>query len=170
MCLRDWLGTFFGKVKARVRARLSKNIVLKSKFKGGLGIGNLLRKNEALLGKWLWRFPLEQNSFWCLIIKSKYGIHNNGWDSNMVVKGSHRSPCKAISNGLDTFISFTRPRVAVGMGNNTWFWEERWIGSTPLASLFPRLYRVSLNTNSLIALLVCWNSSNSYSFYLSVEI
>ena len=144
---------------------MSKNIVLKSKFKGGLGIENLLRKNEALLRKWLWRFPLEQDSFWCLIMKSKYGIHNNRWDSNMVVRGSHCNPWKAISNGLDTFISFTRPRV--GMGNNTRFWEESWIGSTLFASLFPRLYKVSLNTNSLIAPLVSWNSSNSYSWDLS---
>ena len=53
------------------------------------------------------------------------------------------------------------------MGNTTRFWVESWIGSTPLASLFPRLYKVSLYTNSLIAPLVCWNSSNSYSWVLS---
>ena len=37
-------------------------IVSKSKKQGGLGVGNLLNKNIALLGKWLWRFPLEKNS------------------------------------------------------------------------------------------------------------
>ena len=51
------------------------DIVSKSKEKGGLGIGNIAKKNKALLGKWLWRFPLEQNSFWCSMIKSKYGVH-----------------------------------------------------------------------------------------------
>ena len=34
----------------------------RSKKKGGLGIGNLRSKNKALLFKWLWRFPNEQNT------------------------------------------------------------------------------------------------------------
>ena len=59
-------------------------LVSRSKDKGGLGIGNIAKKNEALLGKWLWRFPLEQNSLWCSIIKSKYGVHENGWDASTV--------------------------------------------------------------------------------------
>lgn len=54
------------------------NIVSKSKENRGLGIGNVDKRNEALLGKWLWRFPLEQESFWCSIIRSKYGKHENG--------------------------------------------------------------------------------------------
>ena len=36
-----------------------------------------------------------------------------------------------------------------------------------LASLFPRLYRVSVNSHSLIASLVCWDSENSYSWDLT---
>ena len=87
---------------------VSWDIVSKCKDKGGLGIGNLAKKNEALLGKWLWRFPLEQNSFWCSIIKSKYGVHENGWDTNMVTRGTHRNPWKAISSGIDKFKSFIR--------------------------------------------------------------
>ena len=31
------------------------DIVSISKFKGGLGIGNMVKKNRALLSKWLWR-------------------------------------------------------------------------------------------------------------------
>ena len=54
---------------------------------GGLGIGNLDRKNMALLVKWLWRFPNEPNSLWHKVIRSKYGIHSNGWDTNIVIRG-----------------------------------------------------------------------------------
>ncbi|KAI5330685.1 hypothetical protein L3X38_020811 [Prunus dulcis] len=53
--------------------------VTKSKEEGGLGIGSLRERNEALRAKWLWRFPLETNSLWHRIIKSKYGIDSNGW-------------------------------------------------------------------------------------------
>lgn len=31
--------------------------------KGGLTIGNLLKGNQALLGKWLWRFSLEKTLY-----------------------------------------------------------------------------------------------------------
>ena len=55
----------------------------------------------------------------------------------------------------------------MGIGDKTWFWEDTWVGSTQLAALFPRLYRVSTNSYSLIASLVCWNSENSYSWDLS---
>ena len=34
-------------------------VVCLAKDKGGLGIGNLEKKNKALLMKWLWRFPKE---------------------------------------------------------------------------------------------------------------
>ncbi|KAL5552484.1 hypothetical protein UlMin_039885 [Ulmus minor] len=45
---------------------------------GGLGIGNLLIRNKALLGKWLWRFPLEQHTLWAAVIRSKYGLNREG--------------------------------------------------------------------------------------------
>ena len=38
------------------------DIVCSSKVKGGLGIHSLLNFNEALLGKWNWRFAMEENS------------------------------------------------------------------------------------------------------------
>lgn len=39
-------------------------VVSRSKEKGGLGIGNLVKRNYALLGNWLWRVPLKRNSLW----------------------------------------------------------------------------------------------------------
>ncbi|CAL5398240.1 unnamed protein product [Camellia sinensis] len=52
--------------------------------KGGLAIGNVVARNIALLSKWLWRFPLESESLWHSIIKSKYGVQANGRDSVVV--------------------------------------------------------------------------------------
>jgi hypothetical protein len=50
----------------------------KPKAEGGLGLGNLVAKNLALVGKWLWRFPREPNSLWHRVVRSIHGIHSNG--------------------------------------------------------------------------------------------
>lgn len=42
--------------------------VCQSKRKGGLGIRNLSSLHRALLGKWIWRFVMENNSIWKTII------------------------------------------------------------------------------------------------------
>ena len=44
------------------------------KDKGGLGIRNLTLMNRALLGKWAWKFAIEDNSAWKRIISLKYVI------------------------------------------------------------------------------------------------
>ncbi|KAL5575095.1 hypothetical protein UlMin_016794 [Ulmus minor] len=82
--------------------------VCKPKELGGLGIGNLILRNKALLGKWLWRFPLEQHSLWAAVIRSKYGLDRNGWDTNRVTVGSFRNPWKFISQGISTLSSYTK--------------------------------------------------------------
>lgn len=45
---------------------------------GGLGIGRINEKNLALLGKWLWKFTVENDTLWQSIIIGYYGIHDNG--------------------------------------------------------------------------------------------
>ena len=49
-----------------------------SKGKGGLGIQSLFALNRALLGKWIWRFAVEENSPWKNVIRLKYDIEG-GW-------------------------------------------------------------------------------------------
>jgi hypothetical protein len=40
---------------------------------GGLGIRNMRRFNQALLGKWLWRFAHEEGAWWRSVLVAKYG-------------------------------------------------------------------------------------------------
>ncbi|XP_028112693.1 uncharacterized protein LOC114310799 [Camellia sinensis] len=58
------------------------------KEKGGLAISNIVARNTALLGKWLWRFLAECDSLWHAVIKSKYGIQVNFWEDVWVGSSS----------------------------------------------------------------------------------
>ena len=40
---------------------------------GGLGITKLTTFNKALLGKWLWRFGIEENRIWRRVVALKFG-------------------------------------------------------------------------------------------------
>jgi hypothetical protein len=40
---------------------------------GGLGIRNLHRFNQALLGKWLWRYATKRKAYWRKVVEIKYG-------------------------------------------------------------------------------------------------
>lgn len=49
------------------------SMVCLSKEKGGFEIHNLSNLNSALLGKWNWRFAMEENACWRRFIFLKYG-------------------------------------------------------------------------------------------------
>ena len=50
-----------------------------SKEKGGLGIRSLDTLNKALLGKWSWRFAVEDNPMWKKVITLKYQSEEGSW-------------------------------------------------------------------------------------------
>ena len=50
---------------------------------GGLGTKNLRKFNEALLGKWLWRFGTEREALWQKVVEAKYGSMDGGWMSKV---------------------------------------------------------------------------------------
>ncbi|KAL5572344.1 hypothetical protein UlMin_021941 [Ulmus minor] len=121
---------------------------------GGLGIGNLLIRNKALLGKWLWRFPLEQHTLWAAVIRSKYGLNREGWDTNLVTVGSFRNPWKFIAQGTSNFLLNTK--WVVGRGDRILFWHHAWVESLVLKISFPRLFRLS-NKQSCVVSQMVWN-------------
>ena len=121
----------------------------KPKTIGGLGLGNISRRNLALLGKWLWRYPREGSALWHQVILSIYGSHSNGWDANTVVRWSHRCPWKAIAQLFQEFSLITR--YVVGNGDRIRFWEDLWRGDQPLGTQYPRLFRVVVDKNISIS-------------------
>ena len=58
-------------------AWVSWETVCLSKEKGGLGIRDLTKFNQALLGKWKWDLFHHQGELWARVLDSKYG----GWRS-----------------------------------------------------------------------------------------
>ena len=100
----------------------------------GLGIRNLRLFNEALLGKWLWRFGLERDALWRQVIEAKYGCVWGGWCTGAVSSPYGVSLWKNISQGcpLSHFILYE-----IGDGLRVKFWQDQCCGETPLAIVIP---------------------------------
>lgn len=134
-------------------------VVSRSKHQGGLAVGNIVKKNIALTSKWLWRFPLESESLWHVVIKSKYGVLAKRWDAQPSSRILARCAWKFIAQGLEGFLGFIS--LLVGKGDRVCFWEDHWRGNSPFYTLIPRLYRLSLSHNVSISTMA---SSDALSF------
>ncbi|CAN1223225.1 Putative ribonuclease H protein At1g65750 [Linum perenne] len=55
---------------------------------GGLGILDLRLMNEALLGKWVWRFAVERNAWWRRLISCKIGCGFSFWRPTWDLQGA----------------------------------------------------------------------------------
>ena len=55
---------------------------------GGLGVRDIISFNKALLGKWLWRFGIEESKLWRRVVAIKYGIERGGWRTKSI-RGLH---------------------------------------------------------------------------------
>lgn len=49
--------------------------MIKPKRDESLGLGNLKRKNWALLAKWWWSFREQREALWRKVIADKYGVY-----------------------------------------------------------------------------------------------
>ena len=120
-----------------------------SKEKGGLGIRNLSIFSRALLGKWCWRFTMEDSSTWRSVINMKYGSDDGGWFPP-IPKGCHRvGRWKDISK--EDLILRHHCSMKIGDGSKARFWEDWWCGEAPLCSSFPSLYRLASSKGIRVA-------------------
>ena len=59
------------------------NIICNPIQNGGLGVKNLRRFNQALLGKWLWRYGTDREALWWQVVEAKYSGMWGGWCSDI---------------------------------------------------------------------------------------
>jgi hypothetical protein len=81
---------------------------------GGLNIRNLRRFNEALLGKWLWRFRVEREALWRQVVKVKYGSLEGGWCSKIPTGPYGVGLWKFIRSGWEKFSRMLKFEVGDG--------------------------------------------------------
>nr|GEW30324.1 RNA-directed DNA polymerase, eukaryota [Tanacetum cinerariifolium] len=130
------------------------NKVMANKKDGGLGMGSLYWFNRVLLCKWKWRFMSYPSAFWVLVIKSLFGHHGGMQDSEPrgnagsiwinILKVSHELEKKNVH--LDDFL-----KRKVRDGLETRFWDDYWIIDGLLKDLYPRVYNLEQDPESVVA-------------------
>ena len=81
---------------------------------GGLGIRYLVLFNQALLGKWLWRFAIEKMAIWQRVIVLKCGSLGGDWCSCLVSEPYGVSLWKSLGKGWADFSRFLSYKVGDG--------------------------------------------------------
>ena len=107
----------------------------------GLGIWNVHKFNQALIGKWLWSYAIESEALWHKIIKAKYEDQDGGWCSKEVSGPYGVGLWKHIRRGWDTFSKGVR--FEVGIGSKVRFWHDAWSSDQPLKHVFPSLFSIA---------------------------
>ncbi|KAI3815120.1 hypothetical protein L1987_14776 [Smallanthus sonchifolius] len=121
---------------------------------GGLGLGSLRDANSALLAKWWWRFKVEHNRLWRNVI---WSLHSNSraW-SYIPIKISRSGTWKQIY-GISSRLSARGIDISklirgiVGEGSSIYFWRDVWLGSSPLAELYPSLFALEKRKDCWVA-------------------
>jgi len=91
---------------------------------GGLGVRDLRLFNEALLGKWLWRYMNEKDSLWRRVVRSKFGDNDFGWYPSKPKGAYGQSLWRFIYKGWGRF--YYHFPFKVGVGSFIFFWHDRW--------------------------------------------
>jgi hypothetical protein len=129
---------FWQSDEIKMKYRLTRwNILCCPKDQGSLGIEVLDIKNKCLLSKWLFKI-LNEEAMWKELLKNKY--LKDKTLSQVQVKPTDSPFWKGIMGGRDEF--FERGSFVLGDRMDTRFWEDVWLGDTPLSSQYPALYNI----------------------------
>nr|XP_025636528.1 uncharacterized protein LOC112730680 [Arachis hypogaea] len=130
------------------------DLVMASKKKGGLGVGNVVARNAALLFKWWWRFSKEDYHLWKKVVCScnhmnpsemlsvqRVPTRGGPWKDICLLQISESQVREKMISGLS---------MELGNGRRIRFWEDRWLPSGALKDEFSRLFSVSNLNGSVI--------------------
>lgn len=128
--------------------------ICSAKINGGLGVGFLHLKNDALLSKWWWKFNIEKDKLWRQILSGKYGLICLYELRDECLRGK----CVKASPFVKSIISVTNECFVsccaknnfswnIGKGDQIEFWIDRWHNSGILKVTFKELYQKSIYKN-----------------------
>jgi hypothetical protein len=121
-------------------------MVCRPKDQGGLGIEVLEIKNRCLLSKWLFKL-LNEEGVWQEFLHNKYLRQKTL--SEVQARPTDSPFWKVLMEVKQEF--FSRGSFRGGNGLNTRFWEDTWLGNTPLAQQYPLLYNIVHHKNVTVA-------------------
>ncbi|RVW26033.1 putative ribonuclease H protein [Vitis vinifera] len=123
-------------------------VVCTRKEKGGLGMRRIDSLNKALLGKWVWRFAVEKDNLWRLMIGVKYGQEEFGWKTKEGRGTYGVGVWKEIMK--EAKWCWENIKFKVGKGTRIKFWSDQWCGNERLSHAFPQLYEMAVNKNATV--------------------
>jgi hypothetical protein len=116
--------------------------------------------NRALLGKWLWRYAMEREALWRLVIEAKYESMRGGWCSNEVMGTYGVGVWKHIRKGWDKFSNVVQSKkkkvfqccpFEVGVGSKVSFLHDHWCGDRPLKLSYSALCSIARCKDAWVA-------------------
>ncbi|XP_016173366.1 uncharacterized protein LOC107615862 [Arachis ipaensis] len=128
-------------------------VVQAPKKAGGLGVGDAVVRNAALLFKWWWRFSKEEYPLWKKVVCSCNNLDPSALLSSQILPvkgGPWKDICQlniAEQQVKEKLISGLA--MEVGDGRRTRFWEDNWVQGGPLKGSFPRLFSISNQQGSV---------------------
>ena len=135
-----WVG---GNLERKIHL-VSWDAVCLGKEKGGLRIRSLATLNKALLGKWAWRFAVEDNPMWKKVITLKYQIEEGVWFTKEP-RGSFGRDISNAARKLRQDCYFVN-----GDGSRVKFCFDSWCGERPLRVMFPSLYDLAGSKRAMV--------------------
>ena len=118
--------------------RLTKwNIICRPKDQSGLGVEVLELKNKCLLSKWLFKL-LNEEGVWQELLYNKY--LSNKTLAQVEAQPTDSPFWKGLIKVKQDF--FARGFFKLGNGEITRFWEDTWLGNSPLKDQYPLLYNI----------------------------
>uniref|UniRef100_A0A2N9GKR1 Reverse transcriptase domain-containing protein n=1 Tax=Fagus sylvatica TaxID=28930 RepID=A0A2N9GKR1_FAGSY len=125
-------------------------------YSGGLAIRNLRRFNQALLGKWLWRYGCDHEALWRRVVDAKYGSLWGGWCSKDTRGPYGVSLWKNIRKEWESFLKHLF--LQVGNGERIRFWRDHWCGKEPLKKTYQDLFSIARDKDVAIASIMSFES------------
>lgn len=138
---------------------IRRDMLCARKENGGLGLGNLERKNIALLAKWCWKFRKDKKKLWHNFVTGKYGDLTSTSTNPRVQLSPFMIAIANLSKTIyGTVFQNSEYKWCLKNGESIDFWNDNWHQNGVLKTLFPRLYQLAVTKSATVKTFISsWN-------------